>query len=136
MLPLLEKNIAENNVELSRSKANGWVVAEELEWGANNSMKKAEILATPPPDMVVAADCCYIDGDGPTPSTKEFVLTCKALCGPKTRVLVASEQRADEVRRCFLEEARKQFSTVKSVSLSKLPLPLQLEYVDLWELRQ
>lgn len=135
VLPLLDTNVRENNVTLDQSKTHGWVQVEELEWGAAGSIEKAKSLATPAPDFVLAADCCYIDGDGPTPSTEDFVLTCRTLCGPRTKVLVASERRADEVRRCFLEQAHMYFSSVQAIPVSKLPPPLRLEYVDLWELR-
>lgn len=50
-------------------------------------------------DLVVAADCCYIDQDGASPSTPAFVRTCAGLCGPDTRCLVSFERRAPEVRR-------------------------------------
>jgi hypothetical protein len=29
------------------------------------------------PDLVLAADCCYIDQDGQSPSTPHFIQACK-----------------------------------------------------------
>jgi hypothetical protein len=86
-------------------------------------------------DLVVAADCCYIDQDGQSPSTPAFVETCAGLCGPATRCLVSFERRAPEVRACLIQEARKRFRSVKQVPLAQVPAPLRLEYVDIWELR-
>ena len=86
-------------------------------------------------DLVVAADCCYIDQDGQSPSTPAFVETCAGLCGPVTRCLVSFERRAPEVRACLIQEARKRFRSVKQVPLAHVPPPLRLEYVDIWELR-
>jgi len=54
-------------------------------------------------DWVIAADVTYVDGDGESPSTEHFVRACHALCGDKTRVLIALEVRAagarDDLRR-------------------------------------
>lgn len=53
-------------------------------------------------DLIVAADCCYIDQDGKSPSTPAFVRTCWGLRAP--RCLVAFERRAPEVRLPFSQE--------------------------------
>lgn len=79
---------------------------------------------------------CYVDQDGASPSTPAFVQTCAGLAGPRTRVLVAFERRAPEVRRVLLEEAQRRFRRVEQVSLSRYPAPLRLEHVDIWELRE
>ena len=39
-----------------------------------------------------------------------------------------------QVRACLIEEAQKRFREVRQVPLSHVPLPLRLEYVDIWEL--
>lgn len=46
---------------------------------------------------MLAADCCYIDQDGVSPSTPAFVETCAGLCRPDTIVLVSFERRSPEV---------------------------------------
>lgn len=98
-------------------------------------MRDVEALAAGGVDLVLAADCCYIDQDGESPSTPAFVETCAGLCGPGTTVLVSFERRSPEVRRCFLEESCRLFKSVEKLSLMGLPSALQLEYVDLWQLR-
>lgn len=137
VLPLLNDNLVANGFppEHRPPEGRGWAAAAELEWGRPGWMRTVRRLADPPPDLVLAADCCYIDNDGASPSTPAFVATCKGLCGPRTRCLVAFERRSPEVRACFLEEARRAFPSVRQVSLSGLPAALRAEYVDLWELR-
>jgi hypothetical protein len=34
-------------------------------------------LASLKPDLLLAADCCYIDQDGQSPSTPHFIQACK-----------------------------------------------------------
>lgn len=76
----------------------GWAEAAELEWGKPGWLEgPVRLLADSGVDLVVAADCCYIDQDGASPSTPAFVETCAALCGPSTRCLVSFERRAPEV---------------------------------------
>ncbi len=139
VLPLLEENMEANNVLRTAASPleSGWAEVEELEWGKDNWMQKVKLLADPAPDLVLAADCCYIDNDGVSPSTPAFVETCAGLCGnnPNTRVLVAFERRSSEVRRCFIEEAKKTFRVVEMIPMLQLPAPLRLDYCDLWELR-
>ena len=76
-----------------------------------------------------------MDGDDRTPSTPAFVQTCAGLCGPATRVLVACERRAAEVRESLLGEARRRFRRVERVPLARYPRQLRLEYVDIWEMQ-
>lgn len=138
VLPLMQQNLAANGFDPARGpqEGAGWAEAEELEWGKPGWMEgPVRRLAARGVDLVVAADCCYIDQDGKSPSTPAFVQTCAGLCGPDTRCLVAFERRAPEVRACLLEEAKKLFKRVKQVPLSQVPRPLRLEYVDIWELR-
>jgi len=137
VLPLLRENMEANGVLRTSASASegGWAEVEELEWGKENWMKRVAVMADPPPDLVLAADCCYIDNDGVSPSTPAFVKTCSGLCGPHTRVLVAFERRSEEVRRCFIQEAKKSFTYAEMIPMSQLPVPLRLEYCDLWELR-
>lgn len=137
VLPLLEENMEANGVlrTAASSAEGGWAEVEELEWGKKNWMHQVALMADPPPDLVLAADCCYIDNDGVSPSTPAFVETCFGLCGLTTRVLVAFERRSAEVRRCFIQEAKKKFTYAKLIPMSQVPVPLRLEYCDLWELR-
>lgn len=133
VIPLLQENLIENNVHTLNS-ARGWAQAQELEWGKEGWMKKVALMADPPLDYVLAADCCYIDNDGTSPSTPAFVQTCRGLCSAgKTRVLVAFERRSPEVRRCLIEEAKKVFPKVDMIPLNSLPIELRLPYCDLWE---
>ncbi len=137
VLPLLEENMEANGVLRTAASPpeGGWAEVEELEWGKENWLQRVAVMADPPPDLVLAADCCYIDNDGVSPSTPAFVETCAGLCGPNTRVLVAFERRSSEVRRCFIEEAKKTFRYAEMIPMSQLPVPLRLEYCDLWELK-
>jgi hypothetical protein len=51
--------------------------AGELEWGAEGSDAQVARLAALKPHIVMAADCCYIDQDGESPSTPHFIQACK-----------------------------------------------------------
>lgn len=51
--------------------------ADELEWGAPGAEERVQRLASMKPDLVLAADCCYIDQDGESPSTPHFIQACK-----------------------------------------------------------
>lgn len=136
VMPLCEANIKANKLpDRATAGGGGWAEGEELEWGKPGWMQRVKALADPPPDIVLAADCCYIDNEGVSPSTPAFVETCAGLCGPATQVLVAFERRAPEVRTCFIEEAKKAFRHVEMVPMSQLPAPLRLDYCDLWVLK-
>lgn len=138
VLPLMRANLEANGYDPARGprEGAGWAAADELEWGKPGWMQSVARMADQGVDLVVAADCCYIDQDGKSPSTPAFVETCAGLCGPSTRCLVAFERRAPEVRACLIEEAKKRFKRVKQIPLSAVPKPLRLEYVDIWELTQ
>ena len=136
VLPLLSENVQANGWAAERRGAfhpdKGWAEVQELEWGCPGAERPIRNLAESRPEWVLAADCCYIDNDGASPSTPAFVATCAALCAGGGRALVSFERRSPEVRRCFLEEARRAFGSVEMVPLARLPL--KLEYCDLWEL--
>jgi len=51
--------------------------AEELEWGADGYEVQVRRLASHKPELILAADCCYIDQDGTSPSTPHFIQACK-----------------------------------------------------------
>jgi hypothetical protein len=55
--------------------------ADELEWGAPGADERVRRLANLKPDMLLAADCCYIDQDGESPSTPHFIQACKGNSG-------------------------------------------------------
>ncbi|PNH12810.1 hypothetical protein TSOC_000233, partial [Tetrabaena socialis] len=135
-LPLIEANIADNGVGLQqrRGAVDGFAVAEALEWGREGYEQAAARLASEPVDWVVAADCCYIDQEGTSPSTPHFIRTCAMLCGPTTRCLVCFELRSSEVQRVFLEEASKAFTRVERLPISTLPKPCQVEHILLYSL--
>lgn len=138
VLPLMHQNLEANGYGTTKGpqEGKGWAEAAELEWGKPGWMETivAPLAERGVVDLVVAADCCYIDQDGKSPSTPAFVETCAGLCGPKTRCLVSFERRAPEVRACLIQEAGKRFKRVKQVPLSQVPKALRLEYVDIWEL--
>lgn len=50
---------------------------EALEWGVPGYLEVVDRLAARPVDWVLAADCCYIDQDGTSPSTPAFIQACK-----------------------------------------------------------
>lgn len=112
-----------------------WAWGQVIQWGADGWMQGVHSMAARGIDLVLAADCCYIDQDGESPSTPAFVETCAGLCGPDTVVLVSFERRSPQVRQCFLDESRRRFSRVEKLSFAGLPAALRLEYVDLWQLR-
>lgn len=51
--------------------------AEELEWGTPECAAIVRRLASLKPELVLAADCCYVDQDGQSPSTPAFVEACR-----------------------------------------------------------
>lgn len=141
VMPLLWENLEANAYPRDAPNRNkpgiGWASGDTLEWGAPGYMDVVKRLAeTEKFDLILAADCCYIDQDGKSPSTVDFVKACAGLCSEKTRCLVCFERRSPEVRKCLLEEAKKRFKKVVKLSLSQLPPELQLEYCDLWELTE
>lgn len=54
---------------------------------------------------------------------------------PRAELSCCAWAACAQVRRVLLEEARRRFSRVQQVPLSQYAKPLQLEYVDIWELR-
>ncbi|GLC37860.1 hypothetical protein PLESTB_001483900 [Pleodorina starrii] len=136
VLPLIEVNIQSNGVGLKqrRGASEGFAVSEELEWGKEGYEAVVARLASEPVDWVLAADCCYIDQEGTSPSTPHFVRTCALLCGPATRCLVCFELRSSEVQRVFVEEASKAFAKVERLPPHSLPKPCQVEHILLYEL--
>lgn len=52
--------------------------ADELEWGAPDAAGRVRRLSALKPDLLLAADCCYIDQDGESPSTPHFIQACKS----------------------------------------------------------
>lgn len=136
VLPLIEDNIKANGVgqDQRRGASEGYAWAEELQWGSPGYEDVARRLAADPLDWVLAADCCYIDQEGTSPSTPHFITTCALLCGPATRCLVCFELRSSEVQRVFLEEAAKAFSKVERLPPHALPRPCQVEHILLYEL--
>ncbi|KAK2077890.1 hypothetical protein QBZ16_003758 [Prototheca wickerhamii] len=139
VLPLLLDNLAANGFDPAKngcgSEGQAWAWGQVIQWGADGWMQGVRSVAARGIDLVLAADCCYIDQDGESPSTPAFVETCAGLCGPDTVVLVSFERRSPQVRQCFLDESRRRFSRVEKLSLVGLPAALRLEYVDLWQLR-
>jgi hypothetical protein len=51
-----------------------------FEWGAESYLDKAAALACPPFDIVVAADCCYVDQVAFIPDTCRCLLLCNCAC--------------------------------------------------------
>ncbi|KXZ52753.1 hypothetical protein GPECTOR_8g144 [Gonium pectorale] len=136
VLPIIQENVDANGVGLQqrRGATEGYAVCEELEWGSEGYERVAARLAADPVDWVLAADCCYIDQEGTSPSTPAFVRTCALLCGPTTRCLVCFELRSSEVQRVFVEEAQKAFAKVERLPPHTLPKPCQVEHILLYEL--
>lgn len=60
VVPLLEENIAANGLA-SRCDGGGCAEARALEWGAPGCDSAVAALATPPLDLLLACDTCYID---------------------------------------------------------------------------
>jgi len=134
IIPLLGKNVEENDLHRIVTEK-GHVSVSSLEWGSADGMKHAlDLCHDGYPDLVLAADCCYFDGEGPSPDTVEFVKICRTLCSKKTRLLISLERRSAEVREIFIEEVLKQFKTVKRINLSKLPKSLNIDHCDLWDI--
>ncbi|KAG2498939.1 hypothetical protein HYH03_003129 [Edaphochlamys debaryana] len=136
VLPLVEANVEANGVGVSqrRGAGQGHALVEPLEWGTPGYEEAARALAAEPVDWVLAADCCYIDQEGTSPSTPAFVRTCTLLCGPTTRCLVCFELRSSEVQRVFVAEAQKAFEKVERLPPHTLPKPCQVEHILLFEL--
>ncbi|WPT16973.1 EEF1A lysine methyltransferase 3 [Picochlorum sp. SENEW3] len=134
LVPLLRTNVEKNGLDRVVPEK-GHVDVSPLEWGSADGMKRAlDLCDDGYPDLVLASDCCYMDGEGPSPDTVEFVRLCRALCSEKTRLLISLERRSSEVRDIFIEQVLKQFKTVKRINLSKLPKSLNIDHCDLWDI--
>ncbi|KDD75700.1 hypothetical protein H632_c543p1 [Helicosporidium sp. ATCC 50920] len=138
VLPLLRENVGANGFPPEARPALGEPSArvEELEWGSEGWLDRLPALREPPLDWVLAADCCYVDRDGASPSTPAFVQTCWELASEKTVVLVAFERRSEEVCRTFEKEARAAFRLCEKVPLAQYSDALRIEYVDIWRLQK
>lgn len=139
VLPLIERNLVINNVALNQKKgaASGTAEAVELEWGAPGYRDKVNLLASSEPiDWILAADCCYIDNEGASPSTRHFIWTCHRLFNsPGTRCLVSFELRSQQIKESFLSEGAKAFHHVKRVQPKDLPKSSQeAHHIELYEL--
>eukprot|EP00775_Hariotina_reticulata_P013046 gene13044-13173_t len=136
VLPLIQENIILNAISSQPSSTcPGAATAEELEWGADGFEDRVRQLASHKPELILAADCCYIDQDGTSPSTPHFIQACRGLCQPSTRVLVSFELRSTAVKNTFLTEADKVFSKVRRVPVSSLPRCFRVEHIELYELQ-
>ncbi|KAF8071200.1 Vcpkmt [Scenedesmus sp. PABB004] len=135
VLPLIRENIALNGLrDTPTGHSSGTAEAEELEWGAPGCDAIVARLASRRPELVLAADCCYVDQDGQSPSTPHFVAAARGLCHGGTRVLVSFELRSSAVKETFLAEARSAFSRCTRVPLSRLPRCYRVEHIELYEL--
>jgi len=115
----------------------GSAAVEELEWGSPGYVSEVRRLALAKYDYVLAADCCYIDNEGASPSTAHFIRTCAMLVSggsPKCRCLVSFELRAAAVKATFLSEAARRFRKVLRVPVAQLPRGCQVEHIELYEL--
>ncbi|MEW5306214.1 MAG: hypothetical protein WDW36_008696 [Sanguina aurantia] len=104
-----------------------------LEWGAEGYEELVASLA--PQEWVLAADCCYIDNEGDSPSTPHFVTACHGLCGPTTQCLVSFELRSEAVKEVFLRETARLFSKVTRIPTSSLPRGCRVEHIELYQLQ-
>lgn len=68
-----------------------WLQAGELEWGSPGCESAVHRLSLLKPDLVLAADCCYIDQDGQSPSTPHFIQACKGGGGVMGRLQCVNE---------------------------------------------
>lgn len=160
VLPLMQRNCERNGFRQGRRppEGQGHTDARELEWGSEGYMDTVGALA--PADFVLAADCCYVDGIGVTPSTEHFVRAARGLCGPSSSFLVASEIRSSEVRwssapprapssvrSCMFDHTHmswqvrdemvallhRHFGSVDKLPLRDLPPAFQIEHIELFE---
>ncbi len=114
-----------------------------LEWGKPGYLETAQELAAQLRciDYVLAADCCYIDQDGESPSTTHFVAAARALCTSQTTtVLVCFELRSETVKETFLREAQALFGHVARVNVPEgVAMPVAYDsdtaHIELYELR-
>ena len=138
VLPLVEKNLEINQVSVSqkRGAVSGTAEAMELEWGATGYRDRVASVASEPVDWILAADCCYIDNEGASPSTRHFIWTCHRLFNsPATRCLVSFELRSNLVKETFLDEGSKAFEHVQRVQPRDLPKSCQeAHHIELYEL--
>ncbi|XP_043241779.1 protein-lysine methyltransferase METTL21D-like [Amphibalanus amphitrite] len=105
LMPLLTKNIEENNLQEKASAA-------VLDWDDHAD------ASLPQPDLLLVADCVYY-----VEALLPLLDTISALAGPKTAVLISYEDRESEVKQVlqkkFSEVLRKQFD-VEEVPTQKM----------------
>jgi len=134
VLPVLRANVIASGLgDGSDFTGPGKAAVMPLAWGTTEGDVTADLLSNPEPAFILAADCIYIDGDGPSPSSEAFCRVAATIAGPQTRVWVAVEQRAEEALQSFRESAGKWFA-----SLEKLenPKAYSLDNVLFYELRK
>ncbi|KAG1670766.1 hypothetical protein FOA52_013993 [Chlamydomonas sp. UWO 241] len=137
VLGLIVENVELNKLSVAqrRGHASGVCSVQELEWGKNGYEGVVSSLAGGGVDWVLAADCCYIDNEGESPSTPHFVRACHGLCASaSTKVLVSFELRSALVKSTFLREAGRGFARVKRVPAKALPKGCKVDHIELYEL--
>lgn len=136
VLPLLTENCEANGYvqekKALRAVGKGWAEVRELEWGKEGYEQIVDALG--PCDMVLAADCCYVDGDGITPSTQHFVKAARGLVHPTKGVFYcASEIRSSDVRNELVALLHQEFRHVEKLPLLGLPLEFRVEHMEVFE---
>jgi hypothetical protein len=131
------------NATLNQSASRHPVDVSALQWGSDDD---ADVVAALGPiDLVLAADCCYIDGVGISPSIEHFVRVAHALLRKPSdaaappafepRALIAWEQRSLEVQEQLLVWLHGQFARVTRVALDGLPATLRPDNIHVYDCR-
>ncbi|KAK9796702.1 hypothetical protein WJX73_005066 [Symbiochloris irregularis] len=132
VIPVLQGNIRQNCAHCA-----GTPEAQSLQWGVPGCLEQAAALTRQQPfGLIVASDCIYIDQVGQAPSTQHFLELCAVLCSKHTRALITFEARSDELRQAFVDGASATgFQVCRLDHQDRLPVMLQVDYIELYELR-
>ena len=81
------------------------------------------------------ADCVYDDPSGATPDATNFAAAAAGLCRPTTRVLVAFENRTEQLRDSFLNAVKQRFAHVAMVPREQLPEGYRVPHIELYQMQ-
>lgn len=104
----------------------------ELEWGTRESRNTMDLLGTF--ELVLAADCMYVDQDGKSPSLPHFMAACRKLCHGVC--VLTFEDRGFNLREDFMREAHAQFTRVLRIMPEDMIIAegLRIDHEEIYEL--
>ncbi|KAK9832148.1 hypothetical protein WJX74_000691 [Apatococcus lobatus] len=120
VMPLLTSNVAANDMKGQAGSVHlPWrAQAMQLDWDLPQDREGVLAAVGGHVDLILAADCCYVDEGGRSANAATIIHMCSALStSPCTRSLVAFEKRSEALLRDLEEAAHSHFLVVKELEL-------------------